>query len=76
MQQICRDRTVLIITHRLGLVRHCDAIVVLGDGRIVEQGTHDALVRRGGPYARLHALQSGDAVPAWPSVAARQPREA
>jgi subfamily B ATP-binding cassette protein HlyB/CyaB len=76
MQQICRDRTVLIITHRLGLVRHCDAIVVLGDGCIVEQGTHDALVRRGGAYARLHALQSGGELPAWPSVAARQPREA
>ncbi len=76
MQAIRKDRTVLIITHRLGLVRHCDDIVVLDDGRVVEHGPHEELVRHGGPYARLHALQSGGAVPIRPSVTARQGAQA
>ncbi len=59
MRAICRGRTVFIIAHRLSAVRHADRILVLDDGRIVEQGDHRALLQRGGLYARLHALQAG-----------------
>ena len=46
-----------MIAHRLATVQKSDRIVVLDHGRIVEQGTHDALVAAGGAYARLAALQ-------------------
>lgn len=61
MQAICQGRTVVIIAHRLSTVRHTDRIVVLERGQIAEQGPHDELVKRGGHYARLWALQSGEA---------------
>ena len=50
-------RTSIIVSHRVSTVRDADLIVVLDRGRIVEQGTHDDLVRRGGPYAELHRKQ-------------------
>ncbi len=59
MREITRDRTVLVIAHRLSTVRHCDRIVGMADGRIVEIGTHDELVSRpGGVYAELWAMQA------------------
>ncbi|TYL85902.1 peptidase domain-containing ABC transporter [Bradyrhizobium cytisi] len=62
MRHIARGRTVIIIAHRLVTVRHCDRIIGVVDGRIVETGTHDALVRRPqGLYARLWALQNNTA---------------
>jgi ATP-binding cassette subfamily B protein len=55
-------RTSLIIAHRLSTVRHAHCIHVLDAGRIVESGTHEALVARGGVYAGLWRLQTGEAV--------------
>ena len=54
------DRITLAIAHRLSTVRHCDEIVVIVDGVIVERGTHDALVLASGVYAGLWQVQSGE----------------
>jgi ATP-binding cassette subfamily B protein len=52
-----RNRTSILVAHRVSTVRHADVIVVLQDGRIIEQGNHEALVRRDGVYAELHRQQ-------------------
>ena len=52
-------RTTIVVSHRLGSARLCDRILVLKEGRLVEDGTHDELVSRGGEYARLWDLQAG-----------------
>jgi len=57
LQHQAGRRTTLVIAHRLATVQNADRIVVLDDGRIVEQGTHTGLLARGGVYARLAALQ-------------------
>ncbi|HYF54932.1 MAG TPA: ABC transporter transmembrane domain-containing protein [Salinarimonas sp.] len=57
LDHLMRGRTTLVIAHRLATVRSADRILVLDRGRIVEEGTHDALVGRGGLYARLARLQ-------------------
>jgi subfamily B ATP-binding cassette protein HlyB/CyaB len=59
MAAICKGRTVLIIAHRLSSVRHADGIVVLDKGRIVEGGTHEALLSKKSLYAHLWDMQSG-----------------
>ncbi|HET7770281.1 MAG TPA: ATP-binding cassette domain-containing protein, partial [Chloroflexota bacterium] len=51
-------RTAVMISHRLGAARLADRVIVMKDGRIVEDGHHDALVRAGGEYARLFAAQA------------------
>ena len=59
MRRIVKDRTVIVIAHRLAAVRGCDQIVGMADGRIVEAGAHEELIRRpGGLYAHLWALQT------------------
>ena len=59
MQAIAKDRTVIIIAHRLSAVRHADRIITIDRGRIVEDGTHEELVRKGGRYAGLFRAQAG-----------------
>lgn len=57
MRQIAEQRTVFIIAHRLSTVRECHRIVTIEAGRLVEQGTHDELLKTGGRYAKLWNMQ-------------------
>ena len=61
LARLVAGRTTFVIAHRLSTVRRADVILVLDDGRIVEQGTFAELVARGGHFARLHATQFGGA---------------
>jgi ATP-binding cassette subfamily B protein len=57
LESAMKDRTTLVVAHRLATVQKADRILVLDHGKLVEQGTHAELVSRGGVYARLAALQ-------------------
>ncbi len=57
IDRLMDGRTVIVIAHRLSTIRHADRIVVLEDGRIVQQGSHEDLLQQGGLYAELHAMQ-------------------
>ncbi|MEE7503139.1 ABC transporter ATP-binding protein [Methylobacterium sp. C33D] len=59
LAELARGRTTLVIAHRLATIRDADRIVVLGEGGVVEEGRHAALLAAGGPYSRLHAAQFG-----------------
>jgi ABC-type multidrug transport system fused ATPase/permease subunit len=61
LKRLMVGRTTLMIAHRLSTVREADHLVVLDEGAVVEQGTHEALVETGGVYARLVALNEGEA---------------
>ena len=60
MKDICKDRTAIIIAHRLSTVRNADTIIVIDKGRIVEQGSHEDLVAEGGLYKKLWDIQTGN----------------
>jgi subfamily B ATP-binding cassette protein MsbA len=54
LEHAMKDRTTIVIAHRLSTIENADLIVVMEQGRIVEQGTHQQLLLRGGAYAKLH----------------------
>jgi ATP-binding cassette subfamily B protein len=58
LTRLLRGRTTFVVAHRLSTVRGADRIVVMGDGRILETGTHEELLHRGGAYTALHAGQA------------------
>jgi ATP-binding cassette subfamily B multidrug efflux pump len=57
LKRIMKDRTSVIISHRVSSIKHADKIIVLDEGKIVEQGTHDSLIKDGGLYAELYNKQ-------------------
>ncbi len=61
LQRLMQGRTTFVIAHRLSTIEHADLIVVLEHGQVREADTHRNLMRAGGLYARLHALQFADA---------------
>ena len=61
LDHLMRDRTTIVIAHRLATVRSADRIIVMDEGRIVEQGDHDSLILKNGLYARLAELQFSSA---------------
>jgi subfamily B ATP-binding cassette protein MsbA len=64
LEHLIPDRTTLVIAHRLSTVEHADQVLVLDEGRLVEQGTHAELLARGGLYAHLHGIQFRETSPA------------
>ena len=57
IDQITKDRTSIIIAHRLATIQHADVILVMDKGKIVEQGNHQALLKADGVYRKLYELQ-------------------
>ncbi len=64
LDRLMPDRTTLVIAHRLSTIEHADQVLVLDHGRLVEQGTPQELLARGGLYAHLHRSQFRDQPPA------------
>ena len=58
LTRMLKGRTSVVIAHRLSTIQHADKIIVVDEGRIAEQGTHEQLIARGGIYAKLIEMQS------------------
>jgi ABC-type multidrug transport system fused ATPase/permease subunit len=69
LDEVLKPRTAIVIAHRLSTIKAADRIIVLRDGRIIEEGNHDALMARGGEYAGLYNTyfrhQSLEYIEAW-----------
>jgi ABC-type multidrug transport system fused ATPase/permease subunit len=61
LEKLMKGRTVLTIAHRLSTIRDADKIIVLKDGVVAEEGSHDELLARGGVYAELYRIQYNSA---------------
>lgn len=59
LQTVMQDRTVIVIAHRLSTIAHLDRLIIMDNGNIIEDGSHEELLKKDGLYARLWALQSG-----------------
>ena len=57
LDDLSEGRTTIVVAHRLSTIKNADEIAVVSDGKIVEQGTHDELVKKGGEYYKLYAAQ-------------------
>ena len=60
LNEVMKGRTTLVIAHRLSTIENADKVIVLGAGKVIEQGTHDELLAKGQTYARLYQTQFGD----------------
>ena len=60
LEEVIKSRTALIIAHRLSTIQRADRILVVHQGRIVESGTHETLLAKGGQYAQLYRMQSNE----------------
>ncbi len=60
LKEVMKDRTTLVIAHRLSTIENADQVIVLRKGRVIEQGTHDELLKLKGAYARLYQVQFGE----------------
>jgi ABC-type multidrug transport system fused ATPase/permease subunit len=61
LDKLSQGRTTLVIAHRLATIRNADKIIVMADGQVIETGTHEALLARGGAYTDLYNLQLNEA---------------
>jgi len=58
--ELMKNKTALVIAHRLSTIKHLDRIIVLDQGKIIQDGTHDELIKQEGLYATLWGYQSGE----------------